>query len=757
MTTFMSLIDKRTRLLQLLLLFTSFFIKKAYAVDGCRPQSAGTPGFDMNLYHYPYAYTTTNAVRSCFNNEYQTPEFQQGGYQTYGGGLFGSAYGIEDVTLSIRLTEICTETNGSLPSNFNYPETFSISNFTMLLTGYFLPHETGQYIFTLDADDLAYLSFGAGNAFDCCDEQSTVSNPDAFDLVVIWNGADDMSGSITYELEAGIYYPIRLLYANRDFHGDLKLSFQDPTGNIFTNFSNHIYQFPDEPKGCPNNIVASTTQWTGSYTTTYSTSIYTTTGTDGIPTIETLYMIQTPNNTYTSTATTKFTEGTGDITTTYSTATGVITGTDGIITTETTYFVETPRSETTAATSSTTSQVEHITNDEEMLTISKTTIVTGTTKFGTVTAPTIDIHVTTYYSTVEDGNVIEVVETSIEVEIPNVEKSTTIVKTTTTFGTVTAPTTTTSATTYYSTYEDGDVVEVVETDIEIELPNISKSTTIVKTTTTFGTVTAPTTTTAATTYYSTAEDGNVVEVVETDIEIELPNISKVSTTTNTIYTKGDVTEPSTISTMVTTYYTTDADGNEDEVIETLYVVEIPDASKTIETAITEYTEYPGTVTITTTHIKTYVTTNADGDEEEVIKTDIIIETPDNPHTNMETITTSSTIVTYYTGSEVSTYSTSIRTYTTTDAHGNSDEVIETDYYVEIPEPTSKATEYVTNGSTSVTTVTETSSTIPNVSEYPMQTPSSTLAGLSEFHGVGVAVSNNIFSFIVGLLFTILLV
>jgi len=47
-TTFMSFTHKCTRLIQLLLVFTTFLIKKTHAVEGCKPQTAGTPGFEMS-------------------------------------------------------------------------------------------------------------------------------------------------------------------------------------------------------------------------------------------------------------------------------------------------------------------------------------------------------------------------------------------------------------------------------------------------------------------------------------------------------------------------------------------------------------------------------------------------------------------------------------------------------------------------------------------------------------------------------------
>jgi len=711
-------------------LFSTVIVRTANAAEGCKPQSVGTQGFDMSLYHYPFDDASSS---SCYSNYYQSSEFQHGGYETFGGGLFGTATDIDDVTLDLKLNVHCKEVMGGLPENFHYGDTMSVSNFTMLLTGYFYAQESGHYTFNLVADDLAYLSFGAGNAFECCDEEGTVSDPEAFDLIVIWKADNNMSGSVSYNLEAGVYYPIRLLYANRDYHGTLELSFEDPHGDVHTNFDDHIYQFKDEPEGCPNNIHTSTTQWTGSFTSTFSTTVYTTTGSDGHATTETLYIVETPDpNTYVTTATTEYTQGTASGTTTYSTATGVTTGSDGVITTETTFFVETPDPNTyvTTATTDYTQGTADVTTTYStatgVATGSDGVITTETTFFvetpvstsATATATTIYTHgtasVTTTYSTatgvITGSDGIITTETTFYVEEPGPKTTITTAETTTIYTSVTVPTTVTHVTTYYTTDDEGEEEEIVETDIDVELPSVDETTTIVKTTTEFGSVTAPTTVTHVTTYYTTDDEGDEEEVVETDIEIELPSVDETVTTTSTFYTPGDVTVTTTISTFVTTYYTTDSEGN----------------------------------------------------EEEVIETDYLVETPGTPNTEEEKTTISTTIISYYTGSETSTYSTSIRTYTSTDEYGNPEEVVETDYYVEIPEPTTSANEVEVAETAVVTTViktttnkpavTETTSKKPAVSEYPVQSASSTTANVSEYNGIGAIASNNILTFVVGLLF-----
>ena len=287
-----------TRSILLVTIIISQLLKFTNAAQGCKPRGQGTEGFDMSLYHYDY-YDPAAGPGFCFSSEYQSHDYMHGGYVTWAGGLFGTSSKITDLALDFKLPELCTITNGTLPDNFNYAEEFTISNFTMLLTGYFYAEMTGDYNFQLEADDLAYLSFGAGNAFDCCGMEQSVTDPDAFDLIVIWKDTDDLSGNVTFSLNEGVYYPLRLLYTNRDFYGVLSLKYTDPSGVLHSDFSDQIFQFPDSPGGCANDVHYTTTVWTGTYTTTYSTTVFTSIGSDGYGTIETIYYIETPTPTNT--------------------------------------------------------------------------------------------------------------------------------------------------------------------------------------------------------------------------------------------------------------------------------------------------------------------------------------------------------------------------------------------------------------------------------------------------------------------------
>ena len=804
----------------------------AASAGGCTPSGTGVPGYDMNLYHYEY-YDQAAGIGFCFSSEYRNPEFQQGGYATWGGGLFGSATGVSLVDLDIKPPEMCTMTFGTLPSNFNYPETFSISNFTMLLTGYFYAPTSGEYTFFLEADDLAYMSFGDGHAFDCCSESNTVTNPGAFDLIVIWEAPDNMSGSITFDLTGGVYYPIRLLYANRDYYGILKFTFQDPQGQQHDDFGGYVYQFPDEPEGCARHATTTTVPWTGTYTTKQTSTVYTTTGSDGLPTVETVFVVQTPGTrshtatattitsagdvtattTYTTsvatitgsdggvttetvyivltpsttpsieTATTVFTPGTITETTTISTATATLTGSDGTLTIETTFVVVTPPEASTATTVFTSGSVTKIstiatsigivTGPDGSATIETTFVVvtppgvqTAWTEYtpGSVTAESTYSTATGTY-TGRDG--IVTTETTYFVVEPSQPYETNMdvgsssvpdISTTTVTTRVPQLTTSTLVVTYFTTTSSGvDAEEVTSTLIVVEIPYDSRTTTVLTTSTISGTVTEPTTiSTVATTYHTTGPDGDEEEVVETIFVVEVPTPKTVIETETTTYTTGTVTEPTTISTVATTYYTTGPDGNEEEIVETIFIVEVPSVEETIITASTLYT--PGTVTITTTVstiTSTHYTTGPDGNEDEVIETVVVVEVP----SAFETVDTVSTIYVTYTGTVTSTFATNVATFFTTVPDGNVEEIVETSIYVNVPRRSTLAaqafTPIVSSSPVRRSTLAAVAGT-PVVSSGPSKrstlaaqarTPTSTssLNSIPEYLGVGSSISQDIFS------------
>ncbi|KAG0670200.1 hypothetical protein C6P45_002673 [Maudiozyma exigua] len=750
---------------------------------------------------YPY-------LHPQYTYEYDNHDYLLNLYSTLNKPLT-TIYGIYDVNYVYTGPNAYNGPQWGLLHGYNV----TLTNFTIEYVGYFIPQKTGSYTFSFDnTDDSALLFFANPSAFRCCNADADIKIDESdvsIDAIDQW--ATGAPSTVTHTLQEGVAYPMRIVYYNQGGIGKLHMTWKDPDGVTHDTFDNYVTFFTDLETECAHEIVTQTTSFepgTATETTTYTTLVSTFTGDDDVVTTETIYVVQTPDSrTHTETATTVYTEGTGTETATYSTATGVYTGTDGILTTETTFFVENPGPETTITAASTTT--EFISSGEPTTETVITTFLTTesddeeeevvqtdiheimiptiditfnleftTTEFlSTVSVPTTITHITTYLSTDDDGEEEEVIETDVEVELPSAEETITTAQTTTGFGSATVPTTETHVTTFYTTDDEGNEEEIIETDVEVELPSVEETVTTVQTATEFGSVTFPTTTTHVTTYYSTNEDGEEEEIIETEVEVELPSVEETVTTATTVYSEGDVTKKTTISTILSTFYTTGSEGNEEEVIETEFVVEIPDVDETITIATTEYTNYPGSVPTTLTHITTFFTTDANGNEDEIIETEVIVETLEHPESAIdaedlevatseeEEIFTASTGYTYYRGSVTSTYSTKIRTYITTDANGNEEEVVETDYFVKIPETTSSIT--LTQDNSQITKQSKVTTSEPNrveqetsaptiISQQTVQSPLSSSSNISQYEGSGSLSSSNIVSSLLCLLFAALL-
>ena len=449
-------------------------------VLGCDPKTSSlSKGFSVSYYHYPLIPSGSAGCYVGDSQTFLTDEYLHGGYATYGDGLIGSSTGVTDLTFQFRFPGGCLRPIlGSLPSNYNNPPQFSMSNFSMLITGYFFAPKTGLYDFVItNGDDVIDINMGDGKAFACCQLENTITKPAPFDISVVWRTT---SGSGSFNLVGGYYYPLRIFYMNRYQDAAIKMYFKDPDGVVHNNFDGYVFTIPDGEK-CPAPVATTTlpwtfqstatgtaigtttavdgeaitedfivvrlphietatainTPWTGTYTTTVATATTTVTGSDGIPTIETIFSVETPQ---VKTATTVNTPWTGTYTTTYSTDISTETGADGIPTVKTNFLVETPQVETA------------------------TTINAGWT--GTYT--------TTYSTTIvtetgADG--VPTVKTNFLVETPQVETATTVnIPWTGTYTTTVATATTTV------TGVDG--IPTIETIFRVETPEVETVTTI---------------------------------------------------------------------------------------------------------------------------------------------------------------------------------------------------------------------------------------------------------------------------------------
>ncbi|CAI4240136.1 BAF_collapsed_G0000820.mRNA.1.CDS.1 [Saccharomyces cerevisiae] len=235
------------------------------------------------------------------------------------------------------------------------------TNVTLEMTGYFLPPQTGSYTFKFaTVDDSAILSVGGNVAFECCaQEQPPITSTDfTISGIKPWNESppDNITGTVY--MYAGFYYPMKIVYSNAVAWGTLPISVTLPDGTtVSDDFEGYVYTFDNNlsQSNCtipdPSNYTASTTitttePWTGTSTST-STELTTVTGTNGLPTDETIIVVRTPTTASTIITTTEPWTG---ISTSTSTELTTVTGTNGQPTDETVIVVKTPTTANTIIT-----------------------------------------------------------------------------------------------------------------------------------------------------------------------------------------------------------------------------------------------------------------------------------------------------------------------------------------------------------------------------------------------------------------------
>ncbi|CAI4237827.1 ADQ_G0000060.mRNA.1.CDS.1 [Saccharomyces cerevisiae] len=235
------------------------------------------------------------------------------------------------------------------------------TNITLEMTGYFLPPQTGSYTFSFaTVDDSAILSVGGSIAFECCAQEQPPITSTNFTINGIkpWHGSlpDNIAGTVY--MYAGFYYPMKIVYSNAVSWGTLPISVTLPDGTtVSDDFEGYVYTFDNNlsQSNCtipdPSNYTASTTitttePWTGTFTST-STEMTTITGTNGVPTDETVIVVKTPTTANTIVTTTE--PWTGTFTST-STEMTTVTGTNGLPTDETVIVVKTPTTANTIIT-----------------------------------------------------------------------------------------------------------------------------------------------------------------------------------------------------------------------------------------------------------------------------------------------------------------------------------------------------------------------------------------------------------------------
>ncbi|KAH7604346.1 hypothetical protein J7295_01246 [Nakaseomyces glabratus] len=248
-------------------------------------------GLSMEIYSYDHR---KKGSSPCWDAAYLDPNYPRTGYKTHR--LISKVDGVTgNISFQFHAAKSCKSELGYLPPAYNYTKPLTLTNFTMLLYGYFKPKITGYHTFSIKADDLLFLNFGAGNAFDCCQRESSADNFGNYQAYAIW-GSKNAKNELTVRLDAGIYYPIRVFFNNRDYYGALSFTLMTEfSEEIVTDFSEYFFSLDDTDLGCPALIYYNTSCASVDESTILDVDYKTETeATNIIPITKTIYHIGIP-------------------------------------------------------------------------------------------------------------------------------------------------------------------------------------------------------------------------------------------------------------------------------------------------------------------------------------------------------------------------------------------------------------------------------------------------------------------------------
>lgn len=161
---------------------------------------------------YPYAIGDEQTVYDI--------SYYESGYQGV------SSLGMVSNVLSIDFSWIENPDSTAPAQGSIYGFSVTSTNFTVELTGYFLPGSLGTYTFEIsNVNDGAAVFIGDGSAFQCGKLLSKRSTSG----YIFATGPNGISQG-TVELEAGIYYPVRLVFVNVESNASLNFNIVGPDG-----------------------------------------------------------------------------------------------------------------------------------------------------------------------------------------------------------------------------------------------------------------------------------------------------------------------------------------------------------------------------------------------------------------------------------------------------------------------------------------------------------------------------------------------
>ncbi|KAL3238564.1 uncharacterized protein RNJ42_00001 [Nakaseomyces bracarensis] len=627
----------------------------------------------------------------------------------------------------------------------------------MILYGYFKPLVSGTHTFEIAADDLLFINFGAGNAFDCCRHGSSADDFGNYQAWAMY-GSEVVQKTLSVYLDKDTYYPIRMYFNNRDWIAAIFFHFTTDAepNTVIRDMEPYFFHISDTPHSCPANIKYVTRCGTGVDTTTYSTEYQTFTQASAqLPIIKTTYSIEIPcRPTSTLCSSDSFfnpadsscvpntdvfpptVEGTSTLTsyvtaaitytTTFETIYLTITASDGAIIPEERIVVIVPESTkpnpTTITSTSyvsgpidytTTMQTLHLeTTDSDGATVQEViyvVIVPMSTEHtpATITSTSYASGPIDYTTTMQtlhlettDSDGATVQEVIYVVIVPMSTEHTPATITSTSYASGPIDYTTTIQTLHLET-TDSDGATVQEVIYVVIVPMSTEHTPATITLTSYVTAAITYTTTFETIYLTiTASDGAIIP--EERIVVIVPESTKPNPTTitSTSYVSGPIDYTTTMQTLH--LETTDSDGA--TVQEVIYVVIVPMSTEHTPATITLTSYVTAAITYTTTFETIYLTITA-SDGAIIPEERIVVIVPESTKPNPTTITSTS-----YVSGPID-YTTTMQTLhlETTDSDGAT--VQEVIYVVIVPMSTEHTPATITSTSYANVNVTSTMTTI----------------------------------------------
>ncbi len=211
---------------------------------GCQygDQVGTMDGFGATFYSYPNegsaGWTTTTGGKSIVNTDFFMKDYSEYGLETSTTGVFNPTF-------------TCGKDEDNPDSTMEaFGVEVTVQHFLLELDGYFYAKVSGLYTLRLLAvDDLAAVWFGSG--LSCCDSD-VPNDSESPSFWASWDRTSNENGAAVANLylTAGIYYPIKVRFANTNRAGALAFEVVDPSGNTINDFKGSVYRFVNIENRC---------------------------------------------------------------------------------------------------------------------------------------------------------------------------------------------------------------------------------------------------------------------------------------------------------------------------------------------------------------------------------------------------------------------------------------------------------------------------------------------------------------------------